>query len=111
MQLGEARGEPYPPHRVSPGATVLSATAAVFTFGFFPVLWFLRATMDVDSMITARHLSVLLLTASLFFGASQLLRCVRHLGPAYLRSLPLLTLWLALLCFITRRMARVLDLL
>jgi hypothetical protein len=95
-------------------ALVISCVAAVFSFGFFPIQWFLQQTMlDDASTIGPRHLSLLFLGISLVAGIGHLGRCLyreRLLKP--LRSAPLvLFLWNALLVFITYRMAVTLDLL
>ena len=94
-------------------ALIITAAAALFCFGFFPIYWFLEFTMASDAMVTPRQISIALLTVSLIGGISQLNRCV-FLDRALrqLRSSPLLLLfWQALFVFITYRMAVVLGIL
>ena len=94
-------------------ALTVTSAAALFCFGFFPILWFLDRTMDDGrAAITIQHISIGLLTVALVMGLSQLNRCL-FLDKALrkLRSNPLLlTLWQGLLVFITYRMAVVLQL-
>jgi hypothetical protein len=95
-------------------ALIITTASALFCFGFFPILWFLRSTMaGDDQLITAGDISIGLLTVSLIAGISQLNRCL-FVDKALrgLRSNPLLLLfWQGLLIFITYRMANVLEIL
>jgi hypothetical protein len=95
-------------------ALVVPAAAALFCFGFFPIQWFLAATMPKEhAVVSARDLAIGLLTVSLALGLGHLNRCVL-LGGALreLRSNWLLLLgWQALLVFITWRMAQALGIL
>jgi hypothetical protein len=89
-------------------ALVITSVAALFTFGFFPILWFLQATMLADSAVTPRHLSAVLLVASLAAGIAHLYRCVPPMRGQ--TSYVLLTLvWQMLFVFITYRMARLFE--
>ncbi len=90
---------------------VITCVAAIFTFGFFPILWFLRATMLEDSRISPRQISVALLAFSLFAGVAHLFRCLRRVQPLIGTYPLLMACWLGLFTFITQRMARLLDLL
>lgn len=95
-------------------ALIITTASALFCFGFFPILWFLRSTMAEDSgVVTAEHISIGLLTISLIAGISQLNRCVFiDKALSKMRSNPLLLLfWQGLLVFITYRMATVLEIL
>jgi hypothetical protein len=90
---------------------VTTAVSALFTFGFFPIVWFLDATMIGSETVTSHHLAVLLLACSVLAGIWQLkivLATVaeRHQGRGRLVFLP----WLALLLFIMFRLAHVLAL-
>ena len=95
---------------------VLTSVAGLFTFGFFPIIWFIDATIEAvpDSMVQPGQLSVLLLGLSLVMGMVQMGRCLvsRNGLSREARPLPLLmSFWLVLLTFITHRMATVLELL
>jgi hypothetical protein len=58
-------------------ALTIPAVAAVFTFGFAPILGFLRATMDPESNVVSwRSVSVALLVFALIAGVGQLWRCL-----------------------------------
>jgi len=88
-------------------AVLISAVAAIFTFGFFPIVWFLSATMTHKSSAgTLQVISTVLLTVSLGAGLIQLGRCLRA-GTLLQqgRTLPVLIIfWQVLLVFITYRM-------
>jgi hypothetical protein len=90
---------------------IVSAVAAIFTFGFFPILWFLQATMRDDSaLVTPYHVSVTLLSFSLLAGVGHLFRCFFGLRRRVASSAALLVGWLSLVIFITYRMALLLEL-
>jgi hypothetical protein len=95
-------------------ALIITTASALFCFGFFPILWFLRSTMaDDGGIVTAEHISIGLLTVSLIAGISQLNRCL-FVDKALrgVQSSPFLLLfWQGLLIFITYRMATVLEIL
>lgn len=93
---------------------LITSVAGMFSFGFFPILWFLQTTMAEGSeRVTIQHLSTLFLGLSLLAGGVHLVRCL--LGSQQLRpraSYPLLfLLWQVLFAFISYRMARFLELL
>jgi len=88
-------------------ALVISSVASLFTFGFFPIVWFLGATMQEGSAVES-GLAVALLGVSLSAGIAQFVRSQR--AVSLLRELqPTFTLlllgWLGLLVFITFRLA------
>ncbi|MCA8979104.1 MAG: hypothetical protein H6831_06030 [Planctomycetes bacterium] len=91
---------------------LVTSVAAAFSFGFFPILWFLRATMADGEIVNLTGLSVLFLTVALFAGIAQLLRCLGVMTAVTGRrdSLWLIVVWLCLLLFVTLRMARTLGL-
>ena len=97
-------------------ALIVTSTAGLFTFAFSPIIWFITFSVDAvpELKVSPRHLSVFLLSLSLLLGVVQMDRCLR--GPdALLRRFPYVLLlvapWLALLVFITYRMARLLGVL
>jgi hypothetical protein len=85
-------------------ALVITSVAALFTFGFFPILWFLQATMLQDSAVAPAQLSAILLAASLLFGIAHLYRCVPRM-PGQTSYVLLTLVWQVLFVFITYRMA------
>lgn len=95
-------------------ALIVSSVAGVFTLGFAPILWFLRATMPGEgSSGTVAGVSALLLGASFMAGVAQLGRGLAarsewRVPPAYGWFL---SGWMMLLMFITFRMAGALGLL
>lgn len=94
-------------------ALMIPAAAALFAFGFFPIYWFLDATMPADSVFSGDGIRVVLLVCCLLLGLAHCNRCL-FLHPALqaLRaSWPLWLGWQALLVFITWRMADTLGLL
>lgn len=93
-------------------ALLIPSAAALFTFGFFPIHWFLLATMQ-DAPSTGSTIRVVLLSASLLLGLSHCNRCLfldRNLR-AFRASWVLWIAWQGLLLFISWRMARALGLL
>lgn len=94
-------------------ALVISSVAALFTFGFFPIIWFLGATMEETSAIGAGAIAVLLLCISQAAGVAQFVRSqhavslLREFKPTFK---VLLVGWLFLLVFITARLAMALGL-
>ena len=94
-------------------ALLIPSAAALFTFGFFPIHWFLLWTMSADASLTTSGVRIALLAVSLLLGLSHCNRCL-FLDPnlkAFRSSWPLWIAWQALLLFITWRMARALDML
>ena len=100
--------------RVLALALVATATAALFTFGFFPVIWFVDATTRAahGAAVTPATLSGLLLTVSLALGLAQMGRCLfasrRASGESAAVLVPVAA-WVGLLLFIVWRMALVLG--
>jgi FtsH-binding integral membrane protein len=91
-------------------ALTLSTTAALFTFGFAPVLWFLKATMHSGTDgIAVPVLSVTLLAAAFVAGLGQLARTVGR-GPVSASQSLLVGCWGLLVAAICWRMAQVLEL-
>jgi hypothetical protein len=94
-------------------ALTIPAVAALFTFGFAPILGFLRATMDEHSkQISWRSISVVLLSSALFAGIGQLWRCMLSSEQmAARRPLWIVLLgWHAVFLHVLLRMASVLGL-
>lgn len=101
-----------PSHFVAFGLS-FAATAAMFSFGFFPIQWFLSATMhDEGSIVRAADIGKVLLTISFAAGVFtmfRILECARK--HRWLTSgIGLLVAWQALLAFISLRMAHTLGL-
>ena len=96
-------------------ALLVTSVAAIFSFGFFPILWFLDATMTGEAAdITVHVLSVFLLLTALCAAIVQLIRCLLRdrrlrLGGSFWFWIMIL-LWQGLLIFITCRMGIFLDL-
>src|SRR5688572_5439150 len=95
-------------------ALMLPATASLFTFGFAPILAFLRATMAPGSEdVRWESLSVGLLWLALFAGIGQLARAMaatrRSQGGATTLILVLIA-WHAVFLYVLARMAEVLGL-
>ncbi len=93
-------------------ALVIPSAAALFTLGFFPIYWFLDATMPHDSVASSATSRVVLLGASLLLGLSHLNRCMFvDTTLQVLRACwPLWIGWQVLLLWITWRMAGTLGL-
>lgn len=100
-------------------ALIITAVAGLFTFGFFPILWFLDATLSGGiRTITANDLSAPFLALSLLAGIGQQVRTLRggerrregrERTPQ--RAYPvLLFVWQGLLVFIAYRMSVTLEL-
>ncbi len=93
-------------------ALLIPAAAALFTFGFFPIYWFLAATMPTQGAVTGTSIRVVLLVCSLLLALSHCNRCL-FLDPslkALRASWPLWIGWQLLLVFITYRVAVTLGL-
>ena len=92
---------------------LLTAVAAAFSFGFFPILWFLRATMADGASVDLAGISVFFLAIALAAGVAQLLRCMAVVTRinGQRDSLVLIAFWMLLLLFVSVRMARALGLL
>lgn len=91
---------------------LVTSVAAAFSFGFFPILWFLQATMADGEAVDLGGLSVLFLSVCLFAGVTQLMRCLGIMSAitGERRSIGLIAVWLLLLVFVSFRMARALGL-
>ncbi len=91
---------------------VITCVAALFTFGFFPIVWFLDATIESESArVSVGHLGVVLLAFSVVAGIVHLIRCLRRFHGLVAAYPLVIIFWQALFIFITYRMARLLDLL
>ncbi|MCA8968871.1 MAG: hypothetical protein KDC95_03780 [Planctomycetes bacterium] len=95
-------------------ALVITTTAALFSFGFFPIVWFLDQTMGASNgKITTGHLSIVLLTLSLLAGVAQQHRCL--FADKLMKDLQsnsvVLFVWQVLFVFMTYRMAQLLGIL
>jgi hypothetical protein len=93
---------------------VITATAAIFTLGFAPIVWFIdRTTTAGDGAPgTAGDMSRALLAVSLLMGVVQMGRCLASSACGAGGRGPLRTsivVWVPLLVFITWRMAAVLG--
>lgn len=92
---------------------LVSAVAAIFTFGFFPILWFIHLTLTPTAAVRPEHLHRGFLGFSLLLAIAHLGRCLRHLRGAARMSglyLGLLIPWVLLLVFMTYRMGILLGL-
>ena len=93
---------------------LITSVSAIFSFGFFPILWFLDETMTTAaSTIGTREISMALLGIALLAGIVHLMRCMfadTSLTPKGSYS-SLIMLWMALLVFISIRMGITLDVL
>lgn len=94
-------------------ALVISAVSALFSFGFFPIAWFLGATMRDEGLVTPGGIALTLLGIAVIAGITQALRT--HHAVSVLREFrahftPLLVAWSLLLVFITWRLAGALGL-
>lgn len=104
--------------RMHPGQTfaialVIPSAAALFTFGFAPIYWFLDYTMPTDAPGQGSLTRVVLLVFSLLLALSHLNRCL--FADSNLKVLrdnwALWVGWQVLLVFLTYRMAEALSLL
>ncbi|HEX6811407.1 MAG TPA: hypothetical protein VF384_07280 [Planctomycetota bacterium] len=93
-------------------ALSIGSIAGLFTFGFFPILWFLLATMRDGDLVTGHGASLALLAIALLAGLAWLLRCLDGTSELCSRGTRWLLLgWQVLVGFVTLRMARALELL
>lgn len=92
---------------------VIPCVAAIFTFGFFPIVWFLKATMADASLVGSGDLSAALLVVSALAGAGQLWRCARAAEEFAPKGAALVVLgaWHLLFAFVGFRLGHVLGLL
>ncbi len=94
-------------------ALLITAVASCFTFGFFPILWFLQNTMGAGEAIDSHDLHVTFLTFSVLAGLCQLMACFalgRKFGFFGESYGVLILIWQTLFLFITYRMALFLEL-
>ena len=91
-------------------ALTVASTAALFTFGFAPILWFLDVTMASGDRINARDAGTVLLALAFAGGLRHGSRCFSARDEGVPRALSF-AIWLLLVTFVTCRMARTLDLL
>jgi hypothetical protein len=94
-------------------ALTIPAVAALFTFGFAPILGFLLWTVkDADAGIGYRGLSGLLLCIALLAGIGQMWRCLVRAREAQLDVLRVFVLcaWHAVFLYVVLRMGQVLEL-
>lgn len=95
---------------------LVSAVAAMVTFGFAPIIWFINATGgagDEDLAFTA-GISLLLLVVALLMGMAQMTRVLFAAPAPWHRKVLhfiLTMIWFVLLFFINFRMARNLGIL
>jgi hypothetical protein len=94
---------------------VITATAGLFTFGFFPIVWFIDLTTRAGdgTAVPPAALARFLLGVSLVLGIVQMIRCLASSRGGVLGRRAVLApivLWLPLLVFIVWRMADVLGL-
>ena len=93
-------------------AAIIAAVAAIFSFGFAPILWFLQATTEgASGRETLAELSGLLLGTAALAGILHGIRCLRaarHLDGGGFSIVVLL--WQILLLFIGWRMSGALGL-
>lgn len=97
-------------------ALIVTGAAGLFTFAFFPIIWFITFSVEAvpESAVSPRGLSAFLLGLSLLLGISQMYRCLRGpdvLSRRFTHASLLVAPWLMLLAFITYRMARLLGVL
>lgn len=94
-------------------ALVITSVAGLFTLGFAPIIWFIDCTTEAgaDAAVTPGGLSVVLLCFSLLMGIGRMATCLPVRCGDDAPWLPLLMIhWVALIAFITYRMARLLEL-
>lgn len=94
-------------------ALVITSVAGLFTLGFAPIIWFIDCTTQAgaDAAVTPGGLSVVLLCFSLLMGLGRMATCLPVRCGDDAPWLPLLMIhWVALIAFITYRMARLLGL-
>ena len=109
-------GIPFRLAQISVLSLLITSVAGIFTFGFFPIIWFIDATMDTtrDAFVTPADLSVALLGLSLAMGLVQMGQCLiapNGMGREAKEFPVLMAIWLMFLLFITQRMATVLAIL
>lgn len=101
------------PTQVAVLALTIPSVAALFTFGFAPILGFLRATMDPNSdLVDWRQTSTALLSLALLAGVLQMIRCLVAAESlnARRRLYGVLVVWLVAFGHVLLRMGRLLEL-
>lgn len=94
-------------------ATIIAAVAAIFSFGFAPILWFLHATIDGPlSRATVKVLSGFLLALCALLGSAHGMRCLKltKRGDESFTLGFVVLVWQLLLLFIGVRMSGALGL-
>jgi len=93
---------------------IITSVSALFSLGFFPILWFLRTVMADEASAEVLHgISVGLLVISFGCGLAHVLRCMADPAtkrPFGGRFAAVVAIWQCLLVFITYRMAVFLEL-
>ena len=97
-------------------ALLIPAVAGFFSFGFFPIIWFIELTTEATPgrTVSPAHLSTFLLGVGMVMGMAQMARCLLARDGIWRVAVGfpfLIGFWLLLLVFITQRMARLLGLL
>ena len=87
---------------------LISTTAGILTFGFFPIIWFVHVTSGSTETVS-RPLAALLLGASLVLGVLHMLGCVAYSRQLRGGDYLLVLAWAGLVAFITLRMANFLG--
>jgi len=109
--FGAYLGVRMAPARTLAMSLVISSVAALFTLGFFPILWFLGLTMADGDLIDARGAALGMLAAAAAAGLLQFVLLARGNDATRTdRSRILLLVWQGLVVFVAIRMARALDL-
>jgi hypothetical protein len=101
------------PAHIAVLALTIPAVAALFSFGFAPILGFLRATMGpAEGEVTWRQISQVLLVVALVAGVLQLWRCLLASRAAAQRGLlvAVLVVWHGVFAHVLLHMADVLAL-
>jgi hypothetical protein len=96
-------------------ALLVSAVAAAFAFGFFPIVWFIDYTTEsASSVIEPMGIARFVLMFSQLMGIVQLGRCLLRSRKDSASGTPLqlglFGCWILLLVFITNRMAALVGL-
>ena len=92
-------------------ALLIPSSAAMFTLGFFPIYWFLAATMPAGSPVDGVVMRIALLVFAMLLALSHANRClfVDSALQAFRVNRTLWVGWQLLLVFITYRMATTLG--
>ena len=95
---------------------LITSTAGLVLFGFFPIIWFIDLTTDAAEakIVSVQSISLGLLAVAWLMGVIHMGRCLvlpRSLHRPRDGMALLVLVWLGLLIFVTYRMARFLELL